>query len=136
MLKQVYRALTAELTREALDAFSEGPRSRRYPAIAPAWATAMGAGDAIFCLSREQCSKSSCDGCRERRDGYLDSLLRRPVDRRELFRKFQTGFEVKGGERTVDCLYAPSCCLALNRVPMLLVAVVRHCHCLQNADLA
>jgi putative transposase len=36
-LKPVYRAATAEVARECLEAFAEGEWGTRYPAIAPAW---------------------------------------------------------------------------------------------------
>ena len=36
-LKPIYTAVNAEVAREALDAFADGPWGRKYPAIAPAW---------------------------------------------------------------------------------------------------
>jgi putative transposase len=51
-LKPVYRAANADLAREQLEAFATGPWGKRYPAIAPAWAAPVGAGDPVLRLPR------------------------------------------------------------------------------------
>jgi hypothetical protein len=51
-LKPIYTAVKAEATRDALDAFADGPWRRKYPAIAPPWAPPAAAGDPVLCLSQ------------------------------------------------------------------------------------